>query len=171
MTTGPRMASVSTRSTRASTTRNCSPGSLVTVTGPPSEPTCELRSRPTFASSGSADDSRHPRASATTPNGRVPFQLLAACREDPEVAAPGPVERIVEQPRLADARLALDQQHRAPARGDLVERSGDHAELVVTAVQQPDRAGPGHGRDATRRRRPYRGPGGHGGSGDDPEHR
>ena len=164
ITTGPRMASVSTRSTKASTTRNCSPGSLVTVTGPPSELTCELRSRPTFASSGSADDSRQPRASATTPNGRVRSSSSPRA-DDPDVAGPGSVERKVEQPRLPDARLALDQQHRASARGDLVECLGDHAELVVAAMQRSDGDGPGHVRDATRHGRSHRGSRGRAGIG------
>jgi hypothetical protein len=69
-TRGRSRASASTRSTKASTAWNCSPGSLLTVIGPWS-PARMARRAAMAARRGSGDDRTHPRASARRPNGRV----------------------------------------------------------------------------------------------------
>jgi hypothetical protein len=70
-TTGPASAISSTKSVNASTTRNRSPGSLVTVIGPSSPSAESAKSAAMAARCGSGDDRAHPSVAASTPNGRV----------------------------------------------------------------------------------------------------
>jgi hypothetical protein len=71
-TTGPDRARASTRSPNASTTRNCSPGSLVTVTGAsPLRPPGADNSPAIAARRGSAEPGTQPKAPASRPNGRA----------------------------------------------------------------------------------------------------
>ena len=80
ITSGPSSASSSARSANASTTRNCRPGSLVTVTGPQwlqwpqsprSPPSPRASSSPIAARRGSGADLVQPNIPATSPNGRA----------------------------------------------------------------------------------------------------
>jgi hypothetical protein len=71
ITSGPDSASSSARSAKASTVRNCSPGSLVTVIGPWLPPPWVASTAEMAARRGSGDVEEHPNAAATRPNGRV----------------------------------------------------------------------------------------------------
>ena len=122
ITSGPSSASSSARSANASTARNCRPGSLVTVTGPV-PPALEVPAVPAgqqLPDRGPPRIRRRPGAAehpGDQPERPGPLQLGRPGRRHPQAAAPRLLQRVLEQPRLADAGLAVDQHDgQAPGR-------------------------------------------------------
>ena len=153
ITRGPASASSSTRSVKASTTRNRRPGSLVTVIGPWS-PAAGAASSPAMAARrGSGDDRVHPKAAASTPNGRVrsssSARPAATCMPRPRASCQG----LREQARLADPGLALDQHDRWPASSNTVQGLAQGLDLSLTPADPRDRGHRAHDRMVLRSRR------------------
>jgi hypothetical protein len=65
----------------------------------------------------------------------VALELAAACREDGPTVVGGPRTELREQPRLADARLALDQDRAPRTQPRVRQQRRERAELRVALEQ------------------------------------
>ena len=147
-TSGPSSASSSARSANASTARNCRPGSLVTVTGPRSPRSPRPAAPRSPPAADPVADLVQPNIAGDQPERPGPLQLGRPGRRHPQAAAPRLLQRVLEQPRLADAGLAVDQHDgQAPGRRPVDGVVQDRGLGLTTADTRDRRQHPRPGAD------------------------